>query len=107
MQMNSQAANDVSKEKLVADLKVVVADAEELLRATASQAGEKVSAARERIQASLATAKVKLGEAERALVEKTKLAAKATDDYVRDNPWQAVGIAAMAGLVLGILISRR
>ena len=105
--MNTQAANDVSKEKLVADLKVVVADAEELLRATASQAGEKVSAARERIQASLATAKVKLGEAERALLEKTKLAAKATDDYVRDNPWQAVGIAAMAGLVLGILISRR
>ena len=107
MPMNSQAANDVSKEKLVADLKVVVADAEELLRATASQAGEKVSAARERIQASLATAKVKLGEAERALLEKTKQAARATDDYVHENPWQAVGIAAMAGLVLGILISRR
>ena len=105
--MNTQAANDVSKEKLVADLKVVVADAEELLRATASQAGEKVSAARERIQASLATAKVKLGDAEQVLREKTKLAARATDDYVHDNPWQAVGIAAMAGLVLGILISRR
>ena len=100
-------STDVSKEKLVADLKVVVADAEELLRATASQAGEKVSAARERIQASLATAKVKLTEAERAMLEKTKLAAKATDDYVRENPWQAVGIAAAVGLVLGVLISRR
>ncbi len=98
---------DVSKEKLVADLKVVIADAEELLRATASSAGEKAAVARERIQASLATAKVKLGEAERALLEKTKEAAKATDDYVRDNPWQAVGIAAVAGLELGILISRR
>jgi len=98
---------DVNKDKLVADLKVVVADAEELLRATASAAGEKAAVARERIQASLATAKVKLGEAERALLEKTKEAAKATDDYVRDNPWQAVGIAAVAGLVLGILISRR
>jgi ElaB/YqjD/DUF883 family membrane-anchored ribosome-binding protein len=86
---------------------VVVADAEELLRATASQAGEKVSAARERIQASLATAKVKLTEAERALLEKSKLAAKAADEYVRENPWQAVGIAAAAGLVLGVLISRR
>jgi ElaB/YqjD/DUF883 family membrane-anchored ribosome-binding protein len=106
--MSAQSAsNDVSKQKLVADLKVVVADAEELLRATASQAGEKVSVARERIQASLATAKVKLGEAERALLEKTKEAARVTDDYVRDNPWQAVGIAAVAGLVLGILISRR
>jgi ElaB/YqjD/DUF883 family membrane-anchored ribosome-binding protein len=50
-------STDVSKEKLVADLKVVVADAEELLRATASQAGEKVSAARSRIEASLASAK--------------------------------------------------
>ena len=99
--------NDTSKEKLVADLKVVVADAEELLRATASQAGEKVAAARERIQASLATAKVKLSDAERALLEKSKLAAKATDEYVRENPWQAVGAAALAGLVLGVLISRR
>ncbi len=86
---------------------MVVADAEELLRATASQAGEKVSAARERIQASLAAAKVKLTEAERALLEKSKLAAKAADEYVRENPWQAVGIAAAAGLVLGVLISRR
>jgi ElaB/YqjD/DUF883 family membrane-anchored ribosome-binding protein len=101
------AANDVTKEKLVADLKVVVADAEELLRATASQAGEKVAAARERIQASLASAKVKLTEAERALLEKTKEAAKATDEYVHEHPWKAVGIAAGAGLLLGILISRR
>ena len=106
--MSAQPAiNDVSKQKLVADLKVVVADAEELLRATATQAGEKVSAARERIQASLATAKVKLTDAERALLDKTKETAKAADDYVRENPWQAVGIAAAAGLVLGVLISRR
>jgi ElaB/YqjD/DUF883 family membrane-anchored ribosome-binding protein len=104
--MSSQSA-DVSKEKLVADLKVVVADAEELLRATASQAGEKVAAARERIQASLASAKVKLTDAERALLEKTKEAAKATDEFVHEHPWQAVGIAAGAGLLLGILISRR
>ena len=106
--MNAQtASSDVSKDKLVADLKVVVADAEELLRATASQAGEKVAAARERIQASLASAKVKLTEAEQVLLEKSKEAAKAADEYVRENPWQAVGVAAAAGLVLGVLISRR
>ena len=104
--MSAQSV-DVSKEKLVSDLKVVVADAEELLRATASQAGEKVAAARERIQASLAAAKVKLTEAERALLEKTKEAAKATDEFVHEHPWKAVGIAAGAGLLLGILISRR
>jgi ElaB/YqjD/DUF883 family membrane-anchored ribosome-binding protein len=101
------AIQDVSRDKLVADLKIVVADAEELLRATASQAGEKVSVARERIQASLASARVKLVEAERALAERTRQAAKVTDEYVHEHPWQAVGAAAAIGLLLGLLISRR
>jgi len=98
---------ELSKAKLAADLKVVVADAEELLRATASQAGEKVTAARERIQASLATARVKLAEVERVVVDRTKQAAKATDEYVHEHPWRSVGIAAAVGFVLGVLISRR
>jgi len=61
-----------AKDKLVADVKTLIADSEELLRASAGQAGEKISAARERIQASLATAKVKLGDAERAALEQAK-----------------------------------
>jgi ElaB/YqjD/DUF883 family membrane-anchored ribosome-binding protein len=100
-------AGSAFKDKLVGDLKTLIADSEELLRASAGQAGEKISAARERIQASLATAKVKLGEAEQAAIEQAKKAARATDEYVQDNPWRAVGIAAVAGLVLGVLISRR
>lgn len=100
-------ASNVNRDKLVADLKVLIADSEELLRASAGQAGEKIAAARERVQASLATAKVKLADAERAVVEKTKKAAKATDEYVHENPWRAVGIAAAAGVVLGLLINRR
>ena len=100
-------STDASKDKLVADLKIVVSDAEELLKATASLAGDKAAVARERIQASLASAKVKLGEAERVVLEQTKKAAKATDEYVNENPWQAVGIAAAAGFVLGLLIGRR
>jgi len=105
--MTSESAATVAKDKLVSDLKVLIADSEELLRASAGQAGEKISAARERIQASLATAKVKMADAERAMVEKTKVAAKVTDDYVHDHPWRAVGIAAGVGLVLGLLIGRR
>jgi len=100
-------SSETSKDKLVADLKLVVSDAEELLRATASQAGEKVAVARERIQASLASAKVKLNDAERAAMEKAKEAAKVTDEYVHEHPWRAVGIAAGAGFVLGLLIGRR
>jgi ElaB/YqjD/DUF883 family membrane-anchored ribosome-binding protein len=98
---------DVSREKLASDLRVVVADAEELLRATAGQMGEKAIIARERIQESLRAAKDKLSRAEEAVVDKTKAAARATDDYVHEHPWGAVGIAAAVGLVIGMLISRR
>lgn len=96
----------VSKEKLMQDLRMVVADAEELLRATASQAGEKVAAARERITGRLAAAKERLEDAEALMIEKTKAAAHATDEYVHDHPWNAVGIAAGVGFLIGALISR-
>jgi ElaB/YqjD/DUF883 family membrane-anchored ribosome-binding protein len=97
----------VSKEKLVQDLKLVIADAEDLLRATAGQAGDKVSAAQEKFQDSLHRARLKLAEAEDAIRDKSKQAARATDEYVTENPWKAAGIAAGIGLIIGMLISRR
>lgn len=97
---------EVSKEKLVQDLRTVVSDAEELLRATAGQAGEKVNEARARIQENLAAAKERLAVAQENMVARTKQAASATDEYVHENPWKAVGIAAGAGLIVGMLISR-
>lgn len=106
MAENTDIAN-ASKDKLVTDMKIVIADAEEILRATASQAGEKVGELRERIQDRLRDAKIRLQDAEAALVDKTKAAARATDDFVHENPWQAVGVAAALGLALGVLIGRR
>ena len=99
--------NAVTKEKLAQDLKIVISDAEDLLRATASQAGEKVSAAREKIQESLRRARLKLADVEDAIVDKSKQAARVTDEYVHDHPWRAVGIAAGIGFVVGLLIGRR
>jgi ElaB/YqjD/DUF883 family membrane-anchored ribosome-binding protein len=98
---------EVTKDKLAADLKVVIADAEELLKATASQAGEKVAAARVKIQDSLDTAKAKLANLGEAGVGKAKEAAAATDDFVHEHPWKAVGIGAAIGVIVGMLISRR
>jgi ElaB/YqjD/DUF883 family membrane-anchored ribosome-binding protein len=98
---------DVTKEQLIHDFKVVVADAEALLKATAGQGGEAMAALRAKAEESLATAKVKMSEAEAVLVAKTKAAAKATDEYVHVHPWQAIGIAASVGMVLGLLIGRR
>ncbi len=98
--------NEVSKEKLMQDLHLVMTDAEELLRATASHTGEKVSAARERIQESLSATKERLVAAQKQVTEKARQAAKVTDEYVHENPWKAVGMGAGAGLIIGMLISR-
>jgi ElaB/YqjD/DUF883 family membrane-anchored ribosome-binding protein len=95
------------KDKLVADLKVVVADAEELLAATAHQTGEKVAVLRERMQENLRNARHRLADAEDAIKAKTREVAKATDHYVHEHPWKSIGIAAGVGLVVGMLISRR
>jgi ElaB/YqjD/DUF883 family membrane-anchored ribosome-binding protein len=92
------------KERLVGDLRNLVADAEELLRATASQAGDKIGVARQKIEQSLIEGKKALADAEKSLVAKSKEAADIADDYVRENPWSAVGMAAGIGFVLGLLI---
>ena len=96
-----------SKDKLMADFRAVILDAEELLHATANQAGEKVSVARGRVQESLRTAKEALQHIETATVDKAKAAAHATDTYVHQHPWQTAGIAAAVGVVVGMLIGRR
>jgi ElaB/YqjD/DUF883 family membrane-anchored ribosome-binding protein len=97
----------VTRDKLVADLRIVITDAEELLKATAGQAGEKITAMRDRIGKSLEGAKTRLTQLEGEALEKGKAAARVTDQYVHDNPWKSVGIAAGAGLLLGWLLSRR
>lgn len=98
---------EVNKEKLVADFKVVVADAEEILKATAGQAGEKMADLRAKLQDHLHSARQSLIEAQAAAVERTKEVARATDDYVHDNPWRSIGIAAGIGFIVGLLIGRR
>lgn len=96
-----------SKEKLINDFKVVVADAEELLRVTASQAGEKAGELRAKLERHLADAKARLADAEAALVDQAKRIGRAADDYVHENPWRSVGIAAGLGFIVGLLIGRR
>jgi ElaB/YqjD/DUF883 family membrane-anchored ribosome-binding protein len=98
---------DGTKEKLIADTRLVIADAEELLRATAGQAGDKIAEIRVKATDRIAVLKTKLADAEMALVEKAKQVGHATDDYVHENPWRSVGVAAGIGFIVGLLIGRR
>ncbi len=102
--------NDVTAaqtDKLMADLRLVVSDAEELLRSTAGQAGEGAAELRDRVQASLARARAGLADAQDAAITRAKAAGRAADDYVHDNPWRSIGVAAGFGLLVGLLIGRR
>lgn len=97
----------VTKEKLVEDVKVVLHDADILLRETAGQLGEKAREARERLERGMKAAKERLGELQHQSVEQAKVAAKATDDFVHEHPWQSVGIAFAVGALIGVIIGRR
>lgn len=96
-----------SRDRLVTDFKTIVSDAEELLRLTAGQAGEKITDVRTRLSDRLATAKDLIADADHAVRQQTKKVVDVTDDYVHNNPWQSVGLAAGVAFLLGLLVSRR
>ena len=95
------------QQQLVSDIKSVISDAEDMLGATADQTGEKIASLRARIEVRLRDARLRLTDAEDLLMTKTKAAARATDDYVHESPWIAVGIAAGVGVLVGLIISHR
>ncbi len=97
----------VQTERLVTDVKVLVNDTEELVKATAAQAGEKIVEIRGRAQQAVNNLKPQLIKIETAAVEKAKATATATDAYIHDHPWTAIGVSAGVGLVIGLLIGRR
>ena len=92
-------------DRFMDELRNVIANAEELLRVTADQAGPKVQEVRARAEESLSAARERLGQIRDDAVDRARELASSGDEYVRRNPWQAVGIAAGAGLLVGLLIS--
>lgn len=93
--------------QLLADFRVLVADAEALINATADQSSEGIAQIRAQVQDSLAQAKTNLTDVQDELTAKAKAVAADADAYVHEKPWQSIGIAAGFGLLIGLLISRR
>ncbi|MFC4278684.1 MULTISPECIES: DUF883 family protein [Alcaligenaceae] len=105
--MNARKSPEAVKETLIDNVKSSLNDAEDLLREAASTTGDKAAELRERALATLKRTRETLYDVQDAVLERGRKAARATDDYVHDNPWQAIGIAGGVGLLLGLLISRR
>lgn len=102
-----KVSDEVTKGQLIDDFKRVVTDAEALLKATASYSGGELDELRARAEESLKVVKASLADERDALLVRTKDAAKAADHYIHENPWQALGVAAGVGLVVGLLTGRR
>jgi ElaB/YqjD/DUF883 family membrane-anchored ribosome-binding protein len=100
-------APDIHADKLMHEMKAVVRNTEELLRATASDASERATKAREQAEESLRHARSSLSDMEQHFAARARHAAKATDRYVHENPWPSLGVVGGAAFILGLLIGRR
>ncbi len=96
-----------ARDQLMSDLKSVIQDAESWLRNGSQMTGDELAAARAKFERTLSSAKADLIRLEETVVQRTKEAAKATDEFVTENPWKAVGVGAAAGILIGMLIARR
>lgn len=95
------------RDHLLDDLRLVIKDAEDLLRSTGQQASEGYQLARAKFESTLSTARDGLSELEGKVVTSARDAFETTDRYVQSNPWQAVGVSAIAGVVIGLWLGRR
>ena len=92
-----------ANERLAADIKLLARDAEELLKATAGDASEKIKEVRGRLAKALESAKTTTAY----LQDKTVETAKAADQTIREHPYESIGIAFGVGALIGFLVGRR
>lgn len=94
------------RDNLAGELKSVIKEAENLLDDAQDHAEQKYDSARAKLKTALDTAKTELPKMTKKAVAKTKHAAHVTDEYVGENPWKAVSLAAAIGLLAGLVIGR-
>lgn len=104
---STQEETQIHSEDLISDFKALMADAEDLIKATANHGDGSLGAIRSKAMDTLNSAKDTLSSVEGTLTDKAKVVAEGADEFVHRNPWEAVGVAAGLGLLIGLLISRR
>ncbi len=107
--MMERAMNDFehARSRMAGDFKAIIADSEELLKASASVSGAGFDAARKQFEEKLQRARSALADASRPMLDKAGKTAAVADDYVHGNPWTSMGVAMAAGAVIALLLSRR
>jgi ElaB/YqjD/DUF883 family membrane-anchored ribosome-binding protein len=107
----TQSVYEATKDTLRRDFNTAISETEQLLQSLATAGGETAEALRARVERSLETARQRLRKLEQQAMDATSAAARATDEYVHENPWPSIGVAAglgaALGVVIGMLVSRR
>lgn len=96
-----------SQMRLTQDFKTLINDAEELLRHASQGGGEGYNNARERLEKSLRTARREFDSREHALLDRARHAGRAAEEYMHRHPWESISVAAVMGLLMGIILARR
>ena len=107
--MMDRAVNEFerAKARMAGDFRTMITDSEDLLKAAATVSGEGFTAARAKFEEKLKSAKATLADASQPVFDRTRQTASVADDYVRGNPWTAVGVAVAAGVLIGFLAAKR
>lgn len=100
-------SGEVTRERIINDLRLLVRDAEGLMRATAEDLGDKTREARERLNGAVENAKETCRRLEDRAWEGARAGAKATDKLIREHPYQCLGATFGIGLLIGLLINRK
>ncbi len=98
---------DSTRDRVVDEFSSLINDAEDMLRRANTETADKARALRTEVEAKLLNAKLRLEELRGQAMERAREAARVTDDYVHENPWQVLGAAALVGFVVGMLVGRR
>jgi ElaB/YqjD/DUF883 family membrane-anchored ribosome-binding protein len=96
-----------AQEKLLEGMKSALDEAENFLKEAAAASGDQATELRAKAVESLRATREALHDTKLSVVKEGKRVAREADEYVHDNPWQAIAAAGVIGLVVGLLISRR
>ncbi|HWA28492.1 MAG TPA: DUF883 family protein [Lacunisphaera sp.] len=96
-----------ARERVMADLKTLAADAEALLRATASDASDKATEARARLNATVEKVRATCAELQERGVEGAREAVRKADDTIRAHPYESIAVAFGVGVLLGVVLQRK
>jgi ElaB/YqjD/DUF883 family membrane-anchored ribosome-binding protein len=107
MENTMNKTSSETKDRLIDDFNSVVNEAEQVLKSATREGSEKTNALLNKVSQNLKVARERFGDLQDSAVQKTKSAAKATDHYVHEHPWQSIGVAVALGVVIGLLLNRR